>query len=81
MILLSGATRSQYDWVRHTLAVRNELANVLSLVQSAETGQRGYLLTSSQAYLIPYDRGVSALPSALEELAKLVEVNPEQRET
>jgi signal transduction histidine kinase len=80
MIWLSGSTRSQYDWVQHTLAVRNQLATVLSLVQSAETGQRGYLLTAGEAYLIPYDRGVSALPGAVEDLGRLVADNPGQRE-
>jgi hypothetical protein len=45
-IWLSAATRSQNDWVRHTLEVRNQIAQILSLVQSAETGQHGYLLTT-----------------------------------
>ncbi|MGA7808629.1 CHASE3 domain-containing protein [Bradyrhizobium sp.] len=75
---LSSLTRSQYDWVEHTLAIRNQLTNVLSLVQSAETGQRGYLLTDSQAYLIPYDRGVTGLKPALDELNRLVQDNPDQ---
>lgn len=35
-IWLSAATQSQNDWVRHTLAVRNQIAQTLSLVQSAE---------------------------------------------
>jgi signal transduction histidine kinase len=81
MIWLSGSTRSQYDWIQHTLAVRHQVTKVLSLVQSAETGQRGYLLTASQAYLIPYDRGVSALPGAVDELGRQVEDNPEQQES
>ena len=51
---------------------------VLSLVQSAETGQRGYLLTNSQAYLIPYDRGTAAVGPAIDELGKLVIDNPQQ---
>jgi hypothetical protein len=59
-IWLSVATQLQNDWVRHTLAVRNQIAQILSLVQSAQTGQRGYLLTNSQAYphsIRPRDRG------------------------
>ena len=53
-ILLAGAVmvttfwagaRSQDEdqWVRHTLAVRNQIARVLTLVQRAESSQRGYL--------------------------------------
>ena len=41
------STRNQSDdaWVHHTLAVREQLVQVLILVQRAESGQRGYLLT------------------------------------
>jgi len=37
-------------WVRHTLEVEATLADLLSAVQDAETGQRGYLLTGDEAY-------------------------------
>jgi CHASE3 domain sensor protein len=80
-IWLSAATRSQNDWVRHTLAVRNQIAQIRSLGQSAETGQRGYLLTNSQAYLIPYDRGIATIGPAIDELGRLVIDNPEQEQS
>jgi signal transduction histidine kinase/CheY-like chemotaxis protein len=80
-IWLSAATQSQNDWVQHTLAVRNQIAQILSLVQSAETGQRGYLLTNSQAYLIPYDRGTAAVGPAIDELGRLVIDNPQQEQS
>jgi CHASE3 domain sensor protein len=80
-IWLSAATQSQNDWVRHTLAVRNQIAQTLSLVQSAETGQRGYLLTNSQAYLIPYDRGTAAVGPAIDELGRLVIDNRQQEQS
>jgi signal transduction histidine kinase len=80
-IWLSAVTQSQNDWVRHTLAVRNQIAHILSLVQSAETGQRGYLLTNSQAYLIPYDRGTAAVGPAIDELGELVIDNPLQEQS
>ena len=79
-IWLSLASQSQDEWVRHTLAVRNQLAQILSLVQSAETGQRGYLLTNSQAYLIPYDRGTASVGPAIDVLGRLVVDNPEQEQ-
>jgi len=60
--------------------VRNQLAQILSLVQSAETGQRGYLLTNSQAYLIPYDRGTASVGPAVDVLGRLVVDNPEQEQ-
>ena len=45
MFWLIARKQSEEDWVRHTLAVRNQMANVLILAQRTETGQRGYLLT------------------------------------
>jgi CHASE3 domain sensor protein len=66
---------------RHTLAVRDQIAQILSLVQSAETGQRGYLLTNSQAYLIPYDRGTAAVEPAIDELGGRVIDNPQQEQS
>jgi CHASE3 domain sensor protein len=80
-IWLSAATQSQNDWARHTLAVRNQISQILSLVQSAETGQRGYLLTNSQAYLIPYDRGTAAVGAAIDEPGRLVIDNPKQEQS
>ncbi|MFZ1097148.1 MAG: CHASE3 domain-containing protein [Xanthobacteraceae bacterium] len=55
MFWLIARKQSEEDWVRHTLAVRNQLANVLILVQRTETGQRGYLLTDRDVYLEPYN--------------------------
>jgi signal transduction histidine kinase len=80
-IWLSATSQSQNEWVRHTLSVRNQLAQIVTLVQSAETGQRGYLLTDSKAYLIPYDRGTAAVGPATDELSRLVIDNPEQEQS
>ncbi len=64
--------------VRHSLDVRAQLRRVLNLVQSAETGQRGYLLTGRDDYLEPYRRAVGLLPATLESSAELVRDNPQQ---
>jgi signal transduction histidine kinase/CheY-like chemotaxis protein len=60
--------RSQSDWVRHTEQVKVNLSQIFSLVQDAELGQRGYLLTGDEAYAqriddarIPFDTKISAL--------------------
>ena len=42
--------RSQLDWVRHTEEVKGNLTEAFSLVQDAELGKRGYLLTGDEAY-------------------------------
>ncbi len=40
--------------VQHTLEVEGRLTNVLSRLQDAETGERGYLLTRQKPFLDPY---------------------------
>jgi signal transduction histidine kinase/CheY-like chemotaxis protein len=65
-------------WVVHSLAVRDQLTRVLSLVQSAETGQRGYLLTGQDLYLTPYRMALEQMPTTLEATQDLVSDNPEQ---
>ena len=79
MFWLIARKQSEEDWVRHTLAVRNQLANVLILVQRTETGQRGDLLTGRDVYLEPYNAAVGELTSAIDETAKLISDNPRQR--
>ena len=54
--------------VSHTEDARAALAAVLNDVESAETGQRGYLLTGKDVYLAPYRRGTADLPGALDHL-------------
>ena len=57
--------------VAHTLQVRSEGYRLLTLVQDAETGQRGYLLTGDPDYLAPYTLGTAQAPRALRELEAL----------
>ena len=75
---LGARNKNDDAWVMHTLSVRDQLMLVLSLVQSAETGQRGYLLTGRDDYLRPYDMALTQLPPSLDRLADLVADNPQQ---
>ncbi len=52
--------------LRHSLDVRAQLTRVLSLVQSAKTGQRGYLLTGQDLYPQPYQMALEQLPGVLQ---------------
>lgn len=54
------------------------LDELLSIVQDAETGQRGFLLTNNDAYLAPYTAAVSAASPKLDEIAQLIDDNPAQ---
>jgi len=53
---------------------------LLSHVQDAETGQRGYLLTGEEPYLAPYSAALKAIPAQLDEIARMTSVNSGQEE-
>ena len=65
--------------VQHTLAVEMRLASVLSIVQDAETGQRGFLLTEDVGFLAPYRRAIAVLDEELQILAASISDNPSQQ--
>jgi signal transduction histidine kinase len=69
---LGARNKSDDEWVLHSLTVRDLLTQTLNLVESAETGQRGYLLTGRDSYLEPYAMAVNELPGALDHLRDLV---------
>ena len=75
---LGARNNSDDQWVLHSLEVRAQLTRVLSLVQSAETGQRGYLLTGRDIYLTPYQMALEQLPPMLDRTQNLVSDNREQ---
>ena len=55
------------------------LDELLSTVQDAETGQRGYLLTGEDAYLEPYTTALAAAPSRINAVADLTRNSPTQQ--
>ena len=65
--------------VRHTLEMRRDLAGMLSIIQEAETGQRGFLLTRDERFLTPYFVARRELPIALAGLTERIDDNAEQQ--
>ena len=55
-------------WVAHTHEVRTKLADLLSLLKDAETGQRGFVITGDESFLEPYQR---TLPDIAKTVADL----------
>lgn len=62
----------QVEQARESMALRAELATrgqnlqaAINLIQDAETGQRGLLLTHKRSYLLPYAKAVVGLPAIL----------------
>jgi signal transduction histidine kinase len=65
--------------VIRSTAVRVRLQRVFSLLQDAETGQRGYLLTSQDKYLQPYKAAVRQIGPDMSLLADRLQPDPAQR--
>ncbi|MGA9867483.1 MAG: CHASE3 domain-containing protein [Acetobacteraceae bacterium] len=75
-IATSLATRT--GLVRHSLTVETSLSDLLSSLQDAETGQRGYLLTGDEAYLAPHTRATKAVGAEFTALNAATADNPPQ---
>jgi PAS domain S-box-containing protein len=74
-----SATRRLIDnerLVGHTHEVLSELQDVMSTMDDAETGERGYILTGEKSYLEPYQSAVGAIHARVEKLAQLTADNP-----
>lgn len=69
------------QWVRHTLVVRETLAEIKADLLSAETGQRGYLLTSEQLYLAPFHQAKLEVAQRLDRLEPLLSEDVSHRQT
>lgn len=69
----------QHAWVIHTRNVIELSQNFLAHMINTETGQRGFLLTGQQAYLEPYNTGLSSAKADLISLKELTIDNPTQQ--
>ena len=67
------------DWVTHTHKVKETLAQTLSSLKDAETGQRGFLLTGEERYLEPYTEALKVINGNMQELRELTADNPGSR--
>ncbi|KRE20426.1 hypothetical protein ASE66_29075 [Bosea sp. Root483D1] len=65
---LTWLSERQFDEVVAVRETRSATADLLSLAQNAETGQRGYLLSRDTAYLAPYTDAVAMFEPALQRL-------------
>jgi methyl-accepting chemotaxis protein len=65
--------------ITHTYKVLEDVAEVLSLLKDAETGQRGYVITADEAFLEPYQTGVAGVPAVIKDLRQLTTDNANQQ--
>lgn len=65
--------------VKQSYQVRRQIADLLSSLKDAETGQRGFFLTGRPEYLEPYRAALQQIPQTRRELQQLTVQNPEQQ--
>ena len=67
-----GRQEAEQASVQRSLEVQLRLGRVLSMLQDAETGQRGYLLTHRETYLEPYSAALPAIDSEIGALRRIM---------
>ncbi|MBX3505853.1 MAG: CHASE3 domain-containing protein [Parvibaculum sp.] len=77
-LMLSSRAQQNIDEVVNTLEVRAEFRQTLVLLQDAEIGQRGFLLTRDPQYLEPYNASRLQVAQRLAALQRIVEPGSEQ---
>ena len=70
--------RENNQKIVHSHEVIIALDQLLSSVQDAETGQRGFVLTNNGRYLDPYNTALAAIPLRVDQIAQLTNDNPAQ---
>lgn len=75
---LASARAAQTELLRMR-EVLTELQAVLSLLQDAETGERGYIITDQDRFLQPFEAAERAIPVHLNKLASLLAINDEAK--
>ena len=70
---LVGRTQTTSEQLFTARQQRSAIVDLRSLLQDAETGQRGYLLTRSDAYLAPYDNARAKVRLQVAKLGQLVQ--------
>lgn len=65
--------------VATTHRVAENLQTVRLLLDDAETGERGYIITGDEEYLAPYDAATSAMDHSVKDLRTLTAADPKQR--
>lgn len=75
-LVMADRSNESFDRLVDELAIRNAASDLFSLMQDAETGQRGFILTLNPDFLEPYHEASSQIPKAEDTLQKLLDDHP-----
>jgi signal transduction histidine kinase/ActR/RegA family two-component response regulator len=76
---MSESQREKTQAARQGFDIELRLLSMLSTLQDAETGQRGFLLTGEETYLEPYNSALRSLPTEVNALRDSLGPNSENR--
>ena len=76
-----ASERDRQQWMTHSYQVISATRALLSNLQDAETGQRGYLLTGDESYREPFDSALREQQSIRQTLRQLAAGDPAQQAT
>src|SRR3569623_1768255 len=76
-IWLAERTQSYFDDVILARDARTATVDLRNSLQVAETGQRGFLLTGNESYLVHYTPAIAAAPGQFATLKKNLAPNPQ----
>jgi len=89
LVLLIGASWLSYRTTgrlleaaqsrQHTEDVISEVQQVLALVVDLESGSRGFVITGTDRFLLPYQAAVEGIPTRIADLRMLTADNPRQQ--
>ena len=79
-VVLVNQSRKDNGWVVHTVEVENQMNALLLEVRRAESGARGFLLTSEPRFRTEYEAAVAAVIANTDKLKQLSRDNPVQVE-
>ncbi|NJC41681.1 PAS domain S-box-containing protein [Brevundimonas alba] len=74
-----GSSRAVRAEVDRSYQTRLQIQGVFSLLQDAETGQRGYVITGDDRFLQPYDEALRDLDRQMDRLGEMFSDQPEQQ--
>lgn len=75
---IDSLTKTSY-LVAHTHTVLEKINGILGEMTDGETGQRGFVITGSDAFLEPYQTGTAAVGQLVKDLRELTIDNPNQQ--
>ncbi len=80
-VVLVGMSRTAVrtdEWIAHTLDVKQALDVLLTTIGDAEAGQRGYLITGQEQFLVDFRAAHDSVPALVQKLRGLVAEDPVQ---